>query len=71
MINIGDVAIQGEGDMSGVKIEQVDVTNDEPAVKIPVPDLDREIKITGNMSEDAIKIATNKIKDLSAQLKKR
>ena len=70
VINLGDVAIQGEGDMSGVKIEQVDVTNDEPAVKIPVPDLDREIKITGNMSEDAIKIATNKIKDLSAQLKK-
>lgn len=70
VINIGNVAIQGEGDMSGVKIERIDRANDKPAVNISVPNLDREIKIVGNMSEDAVRIATNKIKDLSGQLKK-
>ena len=35
-----------------------------------MPDLNKEIKITAEMSEDAKKIATAKIQDLSSQLKK-
>jgi len=69
-VNIGGVTIQGEGDMNGVKIEKIDIANDKPAVNIPIPDLDREIKIVGEMSDDAKRIATDKIKDISSQLKK-
>lgn len=70
MISVGDIAIQGEGDVNGIKIEKIDIVNDSYVANIPVPDLDREIKIAGNISEDAIRIATNKIKDISDQLKK-
>jgi len=69
-VNIGGVTIQGEGDMKGVKIEPVAITNNKPVVNIPLPDLNKEIKITADMSEDAKRIATAKIQDLSSQLKK-
>jgi tetratricopeptide (TPR) repeat protein len=69
-VNIGGVTIQGEGDMKGVKIEPIAITNNKPAANIPLPDLNKEIKITTDMSEDAKKIVTTKIQDLSSQLKK-
>jgi len=69
-VNIGGVTIQGEGDMKGVKIEPVAITNNKPAVNVPLPDLNKEIKITADMNEDAKRIATTKIQDLSSQLKK-
>ena len=69
-VNIGGVTIQGEGDMKGVKIEPVAITNNKPAVNVPLPDLNKEIKITADMNEDAKRIATAKIQDLSSQLKK-
>ena len=69
-VNIGGVTVQGEGDMSGVKIEPVFITNTKSAVNVPLPDLNRAIKITANMDENAKKIATAKIQDLSSQLKK-
>ena len=69
-VNIGGVTIQGEGDMNGVKIEPIAITNNKPAVNVPLPDLNKEIKITADMSEDAKRIATTKIQDLSSQLKK-
>ena len=69
-VNIGGVTIQGEGDMKGVKIEPVAITNNKPAVNVPLPDLNKEIKITADISEDAKRIATAKIQDLSSQLKK-
>ena len=69
-VNIGGVTVQGEGDMSGVKIEPIAVANNKPAVNVPLPDLNREIKITASMDENAKKIATTKIQDLSSQLKK-
>ena len=69
-VNIGGVTIQGEGDMSGVKIEPVAVANNKLAVNVPLPDLNRTIKITANMDENAKKIVTAKIQDLSSQLKK-
>jgi len=69
-VNIGGVTIQGEGDMKGVKIEPVAITNNKPAVNVPLPDLNKEIKITADISEDAKRIATTKIQDLSNQLKK-
>ena len=69
-VNIGGVTIQGEGDMKGVKIEPVAITNNKPAVNASLPDLNKEIKITADMSEDAKRIATAKIQDLSSHLKK-
>lgn len=69
-VNIGGVSIQGEGDMNGVKIEKVDIPKEKPTINIPTPDLNRDIKIIGEMSEDARRIATDKIKDISSQLKK-
>ena len=69
-VNIGGVTIQGEGDMKGVKIEPITITNDKPTVNIPLPDLNKEIKIIANIGEDAKKIVTTKIQDLSSQLKK-
>jgi len=69
-VNIGGVTIQGEGDMKGVKIEPIAITKDKPAINVPLPDLNKEIKITADMSEDAKKIATTRIQDLSSQLKK-
>ena len=69
-VNIGGVTVQGEGDMSGVKIEPIAVANNKLAVNIPLPDLNRAIKITANMDENAKKIASAKIQDLSSQLKK-
>ena len=69
-VNIGGVTIQGEGDMDGVKIEKVDIANDKPTVNTPIPNLDREIKIVGEMSDDAKRIAVDKIKEISSQLKK-
>jgi len=69
-VNIGEVTIQGEGDMDGIKIEKVEIVNDNSAVNIPTPNLDRETKVVGDMSEDAKRIATDKIKDISSQLKK-
>ena len=69
-VNIGGVVIQGEGDMKGVKIEPVAVTNNKTAVNVPLPALNKEIKITADMSEDTKRIATAKIQDLSSQLKK-
>ena len=70
IVNIGGVTVQGEGDMSGVKIDPVVITNSKPAVNAPLPDLNRAIKITAEMNDDAKKIATAKIQDLSNQLKK-
>ena len=69
-VNIGGVIIQGEGDMKGVKIEPVVITNNKRAVNVPLPDLNKEIKITADMNEEAKRIATTKIQDLSSQLKK-
>ena len=69
-VNIGGVTIQGEGDMKGVKIEPVAITNNKPAANVPLPDLNKEIKITADMNEEAKRIATAKIQDLSSQLKK-
>jgi len=69
-VNIGGVTIQGEGDMKGVKIEPVAITNNKSAANIPLPNLNKGIKITVDMSEDAKRIATDKIKDISSQLKK-
>ncbi len=69
-VNIGGVTIQGEGDVKGVKIEPIAITNNKPAVNIPLPDLNKEIKITADMSDDAKRIAAGKIKDISSQLKK-
>ena len=69
-VNIGGITIQGEGDMKGVKIEPVAITNNKPAVNVPLPDLNKEIKITADMNEEAKRIATAKIQDLSSQLKK-
>src|SRR3989339_319742 len=69
-VNIGGVTVLGEGDMKGVKIEPVAITNNKPAVNVPLPDLNKEIKITADMGEDAKRIATAKIQDLSSQLKK-
>ena len=54
----------------GVKIEPVAITNNKPTVNIPLPNLNKEIKITADMNEDAKRIATAKIQDLSSQLKK-
>lgn len=70
IVNVDGFAIRGEGDMKGVKIEQIDIAKDKPSVKIPVPDLDREIKIVDNMSKDASIIVADKIKSISDQLKK-
>ena len=69
-VNIGGVTIQGEGDMKGVKIEPVAITNNKRAVNVPLPNLNKGIKITVDMSEEAKRIATTKIQDLSSQLKK-
>jgi len=69
-VNIGGVIIQGEGDMKGVKIEPVVITNNKRAVNVPLPDLNKEIKITADMNEEAKRIATDKIQDLSSHLKK-
>ena len=69
-VNIGGASIQGEGDMNGVKIEKVDIQNEKPTISIITPDLNREIKIVGEMSDDARRIATDKIKEISDQLKK-
>lgn len=70
IVNIGGVTIESEGDMDSVKIEPVEIKNDKPVVNIPAPNLDREIKITGEMSDEAKRIVTAKIQDLSGQLKK-
>ena len=70
-VNIGGVTIQGDGDMKGFKIEPIEIkNNNKPAINVPLPDLNKEIKITAEMSDDAKKIATAKIQDLSNQLKK-
>lgn len=69
-VNIGGVTIQGEGDMKGVKIEPIEIPKNKPAIIVPLPNLNREIKITAEMSEDAKKIVTARIQDLSSQLKK-
>jgi len=69
-VNIGGVTIQGEGDMKGVKIEPVAITNNKPTVNISLPNLNKEIKITADMNEEAKRIATDKIQDLSSHLKK-
>ena len=70
IVNIGGVTIQGEGDMKGVKIEPVEIPKNKLTINAPMPNLDMEIKITAEMSEDAKKIVTAKIQDLSSQLKK-
>ena len=54
----------------GVKIEPVVITNNKPTVNASLPDLNKEIKITADMNEEAKRIATDKIQDLSSQLKK-
>ena len=69
-VNIGGVTIQGEGDMKGVKIEPVEIPKNKLTINAPMPNLDMEIKITAEMSEDAKKIVTAKIQNLSSQLKK-
>lgn len=68
VVNIGGVTI--EGDTKGVKIEPVEIKSNKLLLNIPTPNLDREIKITAEMSEDTKKIVTAKIQDLSSQLKK-
>lgn len=68
IVNVGSVTI--EGDMDGLKIEPIEIKNNNSEPKIPVPNLNREIKITAEMDENAKQIATSKIKDLSTQLKK-
>ena len=68
IVNIGGVSVEGDGD---IKIEPIEIkNNNKPAINVPLPDLNKEIKITAEMSEDAKKIATAKIQDLSSQLKK-
>lgn len=69
-VNIGGVTIQGDGGMKGVKIEQVEIPKNKITVNAPIPNLNREIKITTDMSDDVKKIVTAKIQDLSSQLKK-
>ena len=67
-VNIGGVSVEGSGD---IKIEPIEIkNNNKPAINIPMPNLDKEIKITAEMNDDAKKIATAKIQDLSSQLKK-
>ena len=66
-VNIGGVSVEGSGD---IKIEPIEIKNNKLVTNIPMPDLNKEIKITAEMSEDAKKIATAKIQDLSSQLKK-
>lgn len=67
IVNIGGVSVEGDGD---IKIEPIDIKNNKPAINVPLPNLDREIKITATIDDNAQKIAISKIKDLSAQLKK-
>lgn len=67
IVNIGGVSVEGDGD---IKIEPIDIKNNKPVVNVPLPNLDREIKITATMDDNAQKIATAKIQDLSSQLKK-
>ena len=69
-VNIGGVTIQGDGDMKGFKIEPIEIPKNKPVINVPLPNLDMEIKITAEMSEDAKKIVTAKIQNLSSQLKK-
>ena len=69
-VNIGGVTIQGDGDMKGFKIEPIEIPKNKPVINIPVLDLNREIKIINEMSDEAKKIVTAKIQDLSSQLKK-
>ena len=52
----------------GVKIEPVVITNNKRAVNVPLPDLNKEIKITADMSEDAKRIATDKIKEVAVNV---
>ena len=55
-VNIGGVTIQGDGDMKGFKIEPIEIkNNNKPAINVPLPDLNKEIKITAEMSDDAKK----------------
>lgn len=67
IVNISGVSIEGDGD---IKIEPIEIKNNKPVVNIPLPNLDKEIKITNEMSDEAKKIAIAKIQDLSSQLKK-
>lgn len=67
IVNIGGVSIEGDGD---IKIEPIEIKNNKPAINVPLPNLDREIKITATMDDNAQKIAITKIQDLSSQLKK-
>ena len=67
IVNIGGVSVEGDG---GIKIEPIEIKNNKTASNIPLPNLNREVKITANMDENAKKIASAKIQDLSSQLKK-
>ena len=70
-VNIGGVTIQGEGDMKGVKIEPVEIKRTiNRVINVPLPNLDKEMKIMVAMDDNAQKIAVAKIQDLSSQLKK-
>lgn len=68
VVNIGGVTVGG--DTKGVKIEPIEIKNDKPMVNISLPNLDKEIKITATLDENAKKVVTAKIQDLSSQLKK-
>lgn len=69
-INVGGVTIEGSGDMSGVKIEKIETTQDNrPAIRYPLPDLDRKVDVPASISDEAKKIATAKIAEISGRLK--
>lgn len=69
---IGDLDIEGSGDftVSDIKLPENQNLTDKSTSSVIMPDLDREIKISVALSEEAAKAITNKIKEVSAALKK-